>query len=206
VARSLSGTTLGPESRQRGSQRVKTLRCPRPRGPKTHDPQPSNTVVLKRAELEIHETVQHNKPVSLISRNIRILLIPQIGKALNEMRRYQKSTELLIPKAPFFRVVREIALQVSGDHALRMQSAAMEALQEATEAFLVNEFQRRFFNLFNLIFILIYYLVANYAAIHAKRITLQQKDMHLLRRYRKGMLGYTVVPGESTQATYQDFI
>jgi histone H3 len=65
--------------------------------------------------------------------------------ALREIKKYQKSTKLLIAKLPFARLVREIAqevqvdLRLQGD--LRFQSSAMGALQEATEAFLVTMFE-----------------------------------------------------------------
>jgi histone H3/H4 len=64
-----------------------------------------------------------------------------LAVALREIRRYQKSTELLIPKLPFSRLVREITQEISVS--LRFQSGAMEALQEAAEAYLVNEFERK---------------------------------------------------------------
>ncbi|XP_048542626.1 histone H3.2-like [Triticum urartu] len=59
--------------------------------------------------------------------------------ALREIRKYQKSTELLIRKLPFQRLVREIALDFKTD--LRFQSSAVSALQEATEAYLVGLFE-----------------------------------------------------------------
>ncbi|GLJ55279.1 hypothetical protein SUGI_1186250 [Cryptomeria japonica] len=55
--------------------------------------------------------------------------------ALREIRKYQKSTELLIRKMPFQRLVREIAQDFKTD--LRFQSSAVAALQEASEAYLV---------------------------------------------------------------------
>jgi histone H3 len=61
--------------------------------------------------------------------------------ALREIRRYQKSTDLLIPKLAFSRLVREIASEISSD--LRFQSGALGALQEAAEAYLVMEFERK---------------------------------------------------------------
>ena len=51
--------------------------------------------------------------------------------ALREIRRYQKSTELLIRKLPFQRLVREIAQDFKTD--LRFQSAAIGALQVRNE-------------------------------------------------------------------------
>ncbi|MGH0118627.1 UNVERIFIED_CONTAM: hypothetical protein FKN15_047607 [Acipenser sinensis] len=79
--------------------------------------------------------------------------------ALREIRRYQKSTELLIRKLPFQRLVREIAQDFKTD--LRFQSSAVMALQEGSEAYLVGLFED-----------------TNLCAIHAKRVT-----MIILTRY-----------------------
>ena len=62
-------------------------------------------------------------------------------KALREIKRYQKNTELLIPKLPFQRLVRETAEEVSFYGNLRFQAGAILALQEAAEAFLVISFE-----------------------------------------------------------------
>ncbi|KAL4708226.1 hypothetical protein ACJJTC_014516 [Scirpophaga incertulas] len=85
--------------------------------------------------------------------------------ALREIRRYQKSTELLIRKLPFQRLVREIAQDFKTD--LRFQSSAVMALQEASEAYLVGLFED-----------------TNLCAIHAKRVTIMPKDIQLARRIR----------------------
>ncbi|XFG12906.1 hypothetical protein AB1E19_016530 [Capra hircus] len=85
--------------------------------------------------------------------------------ALREIRRYQKSTELLIRKLPFQRLVREIAQDFKTD--LRFQSSAVMALQEACEAYLVGLFED-----------------TNLCAIHAKRVTIMPKDIQLARRVR----------------------
>ncbi|KAL4266231.1 histone H3 family protein [Pleurotus pulmonarius] len=94
--------------------------------------------------------------------------------ALREIRKYQKSTDLLIQKLPFSRLVREIAMEMTtdvndgyGDSGLRWQTSALLALQEATEAYLVHLFED-----------------ANLCAIHAKRVTLMQRDIQLARRIR----------------------
>ena len=63
--------------------------------------------------------------------------------ALREIRKFQKSTDLLIRKLPFQRVVREIAGEYKSD--LRFQSQAVLALQEAAEAYLVGLFEVKFF-------------------------------------------------------------
>ena len=85
--------------------------------------------------------------------------------ALREIRKYQKSTELLIRKLPFQRLVREVAQEFKSD--LRFQSSAVIALQEACEAYLVSLFED-----------------TNLCAIHAKRVTIMPKDMQLARRIR----------------------
>ncbi|KAG5843048.1 histone H3-like centromeric protein A [Anguilla anguilla] len=87
-------------------------------------------------------------------------------RALMEIRKYQKSTELLLRKAPFSRVVREVCQTFSKLH-LRWQAMALLALQEASEAFLVRLFSD-----------------ANLCAIHAKRVTLFPRDLQLARRIR----------------------
>ena len=85
--------------------------------------------------------------------------------ALREIRKYQKSTELLIRKLPFQRIVRDVAQDYKSD--LRFQSSAVLALQEASEAYLVGLFED-----------------TNLCAIHAKRVTIMPKDMQLARRIR----------------------
>ena len=85
--------------------------------------------------------------------------------ALREIRKYQKSTELLVRKLPFQRLVREIAQEFKTD--LRFQSSAVLALQEASEAYMVGLFED-----------------TNRCAIHAKRVTIMPKDIQLARRIR----------------------
>lgn len=85
--------------------------------------------------------------------------------ALREIRRYQKSTDLLLRKLPFQRLVKEIATNFRTE--LRFQSTALLALQEASEAYLVGLFED-----------------TNLCAIHAKRVTILPRDMALARRIR----------------------
>ncbi|OWY53990.1 histone-fold-containing protein [Alternaria alternata] len=90
--------------------------------------------------------------------------------ALREIKRYQKSTDLLLLKLPFQRLAsthHQYGTVTTEDGPNRWQSQAIVALQEATEAFLVNLFHD-----------------ANLCAIHAKRVTIQQKDIQLARRLR----------------------
>ena len=85
--------------------------------------------------------------------------------ALREIRKYQKSTELLIKRAPFARLVREITRDFKSD--MRWTSSALSAIQEASEHYLVGLFED-----------------TNLCAIHAKRVTIKPKDIQLARRIR----------------------
>ena len=85
--------------------------------------------------------------------------------ALREIRRYQKSSDLLVRKLPFQRFVREVAQDFKTE--CRFQSTAMLALQEAAEAYHVGLFED-----------------TNLCAIHAKRKTIMPKDIQLARRIR----------------------
>lgn len=101
--------------------------------------------------------------------------------ALREIRRFQKSTDLLIRKLPFNRLVREITQNLQGSgldlkhdlkhvpSGLRFQGSAILALQEASEAYLVSLFED-----------------TNLCAIHANRVTIMPKDMQLAQRLRNG--------------------
>ncbi len=92
--------------------------------------------------------------------------------ALREIRKYQKSTDLLMPKLPFSRLCREISQDFKTD--IHFQANALLALQEAAEWLLVRTFQ-----------------CANICAIHAKRVTLQRKDIQL---------GLCMIPGVDADA------
>ena len=86
-------------------------------------------------------------------------------KALREIRKYQKSTDLLIKKLPFQRLVKEVSQNYRTD--IRFQSSAIECLQEACEYYLIGLF-----------------MDTNLCAIHANRVTIMPKDMLLARRIR----------------------
>ena len=83
--------------------------------------------------------------------------------ALREIWQYQKSTDLLIRRAPFQRVVYKIVRSFRND--LRIQAAAIKGLQEAAEAYLVGLFKD-----------------SNLCAIHARRVTIMPRDVQLARR------------------------
>jgi histone H3/H4 len=92
-----------------------------------------------------------------------------------EIRKYQKSSALLIRRLPFSRVVRFLAqgFAKSGE-VFRWQSTAILALQQAAEAYLTGLFED-----------------ANLCAIHAKRVTIMPKDILLARRIRGGYMAPT---------------
>ena len=85
--------------------------------------------------------------------------------ALREIRRFQKSTNFLIRKMPFQRLVRQLAQEIKPG--LRFQASSILALQEASEAYLVGLFED-----------------TNLCALHAKRVTIMAKDIQLARRIR----------------------
>lgn len=86
--------------------------------------------------------------------------------ALREIRKYQKCTELLCLKTPFRRLVREVIHEIN--NALRLQEKAAVALQEGAEAYLADLFTD-----------------ANLEALHAKRVTIQPKDIKIARTIRR---------------------
>ena len=86
--------------------------------------------------------------------------------SLMEIRRYQKSVELLIPAAPFQRLVREIGTSIRTD--MRFTAECMAAIQHAAEAHIVELFE-----------------ASQLLALHAKRVTLKREDMVLVGRVRK---------------------
>jgi histone H3 len=87
--------------------------------------------------------------------------------ALRDIRKYQKSSELLIRKLPFQRLVRHIVAEQFPASSFRFQNSALLAIQEASEAYLSSLFDD-----------------TNICALHAKRVTIFPKDMQLARRIR----------------------
>ncbi|XP_049963341.1 histone H3-8-like [Schistocerca serialis cubense] len=87
-------------------------------------------------------------------------------KALKEIRKYQRSTQLVIPKIPFVRLIKEILMTVSREtNVTRIERSAVEALQEAAEMVIVQLFEDGML-----------------CAVHAKRVTLLSRDIHLVLR------------------------
>jgi len=86
-------------------------------------------------------------------------------KALREIRKYQKGTSLVIRRAPFQRLVREIAKDVMPD--CKFSPNTLMALQECTEMYICGLFED-----------------SQLCCVHAKRVTLFKKDMELAKRIR----------------------
>lgn len=110
--------------------------------------------------------------------------------ALREIRKYQKSSDLLIPKAPFARVVREVMekfffsstgrfykARAQGRGITRWSAQALLAIQSAAEEYLVGLMHDGLC-----------------AAIHAKRVTLTDKDLRLVRRFRNNSDAFNIDP------------
>ena len=88
--------------------------------------------------------------------------------AIQEIRVYQKATDLLIPRLPFARVIKSISTAVSsGMQVMRWKADAVTALQHAAEDYLVHLFED-----------------CTLCALHGKRVTIMLKDMYLARRIR----------------------
>lgn len=87
--------------------------------------------------------------------------------AVRQIKHFQNTTDMLIRRLPFQRIVREIALQQQSKYgeAYRFSASSVLAMQEATEAYIVHLFQQ-----------------TNLCAIHAHRVTIMPKDISLARR------------------------
>ena len=135
-------------------------------GPSRQQPQPiqESTPRKKNTRLASTPPSSRKKPRKQpdphsISRRRRQL-------ALREIKYYMRTTDLLIPRLPFSRCVREVMERIMGPSSaakFRWQKAALEALQEAAEAYLVT-----------------YFSDASLLAYHAKRITIMPRDMRLV--------------------------
>ena len=93
-------------------------------------------------------------------------------KALKEIRRYQTSTDLLIPKAPLYKCIKEITQELFPGRDFRYTGSACVVIQEAMEAYIVRFLED-----------------AHMCALHAKRVTLMVRDMLLVKRLRGESFG-----------------
>ena len=130
-------------------------------GKAPHKPPPAKTTSMKTKGKKLPAAQQGQKGQQKKPHRYRPGTV-----ALREIQRYQKSTELLIRKLPFQRLVRQLA-QNLGKKDIRFQSGAIMALQEASEAYLVGLLED-----------------SNLCTIHAKQVTIMPKDIQLARRIR----------------------
>ena len=86
--------------------------------------------------------------------------------AIREIKKEQKSVQTIIPTAPFQRLVQEVAQDYKTD--LRIKAEAYNALQHATESYMIELFNK-----------------SNKCAIHEKRETIQPKDLRLAMELNK---------------------
>jgi histone H3 len=124
-------------------------------------PAPKKRVTRKQAKPKKRST----KAVGKIAKDKQKSRFRPGTVALREIRRYQKSTEFLIRRMAFQRLVREIA--VNYNTTIRFQSVSLEALQASAEAYLVSLFEDTI-----------------HCAVHAKRVTIMPRDMNLALRLR----------------------
>lgn len=106
-----------------------------------------------------------------------LLILLWLGNFHRQMKHFKGTSMLLILKLAFSRVVREILGELYIGQGLRIQGSALEALQEATEAILVNELASWFCHAIVLTNVLIFELVSSLAAIHAKRAVREQPKL-----------------------------
>ena len=90
--------------------------------------------------------------------------------ALREIRKYQKTTDLVIRRLPFQRLCRDVAHEIMPE--VRFQQATLQALQECTEMYIAALFED-----------------TQLCTLHAKRVTVFQKDMILAQRIRGDKYG-----------------
>ncbi|XP_054008139.1 uncharacterized protein LOC128892071 [Hylaeus anthracinus] len=125
-------------------------------------------MVRRKADPRSHTNSKSNRETSRTRVLVNNGKNRRRARVLNEIRYLRKSIKLIIPKLPFVRLVKQIIMECSVDLKIdRIQAFALEALHEATEAYLVQFFED-----------------CNLLIMHAKRATLMIRDMHLMRILR----------------------
>ena len=107
---------------------------------------------------------------------------------LREIRRYQQSTECLIKRTPFQKLIREISQEYrvcpdgpgTASVQVHFQSTAIAALQEAAENFIFGLFED-----------------VNLLAVHAKRVTVMPIDIRLALRIRGDHYHWRITPEDA---------
>ena len=145
---------------------------------KTFEKDETNETIHKLLE-DQSQKINTNSPTDTSNNTLRTKKLPKIkmrkkrsfkrkNHALSEIRTYQKTGELLIPRKPFRRLCFEIARKQSNNENIRFQRNALEALQEGAEAYIIGMIED-----------------SQLCCLHAKRITLMQKDIQLATKIRK---------------------
>ncbi|VVC41257.1 Histone-fold,Histone H2A/H2B/H3,Histone H3/CENP-A [Cinara cedri] len=124
------------------------------------------SIVKLKSDFEENACTEASKIINKISKKTKNGRHRPGVIALKEIRKYQNSTNLLIRKLPFQRLVREIAQNIKKKQ-LQFHCASLEILQEASEAYIIGLFED-----------------TNLCAIHAKRVTIMPKDIQLSMRIR----------------------
>ncbi|KAJ8473595.1 hypothetical protein ONZ45_g16239 [Pleurotus djamor] len=152
------------------AQRPHQLAIKTPRRYRPSPPPPTRTTAMKTTSANRAERM---RSASTSKQKMKRRSRPGVV-ALREIRRYQISTDLLIPKLPFQRLVREIAAEFQPD--FRFQSDALVALQEASEAYLVSAMK-----------------ASKLIALHAKRVTIRREDLTLALALRDGSFEHLAI-------------
>lgn len=159
AGRQVARKSTGPVVAQRV---LAAKRSDRPEGPDDDDDGP---VRPPRAKKSI--STPHDKGQRKAKQRKKIRYRP--GQlALKNIRELQNTTDLQIPRLRFHRLVREITQSFYEDVPYKYQPAALNALQEAAEAYLVYLFED-----------------TNLCCVHARRVTIMPRDIQLARRLRR---------------------
>jgi len=145
-----------------------------PPTPQTEEPPPTTFRPTTRSSTPLNLTPQDTEEIAEMveSAAAAVQAAPPTRKkrkfkpgtlALREIRSFERTTHLLLPRAPFQRLCREIADEVKQE--VRWSAGGLEALHHAAEAFLVGRFMK-----------------SNLLAIHRKSITITPKDLQMAQR------------------------
>ena len=141
----------------------------------------SRKLLNNNSNLKVH--ADYNIDCEIVS------LISALAKTLYKIKHYQKFTELLISRLSFQHVIKKICVDISMISDMRWQKTTIMIFQKTAEFFIIHEFESMFYYLFWLWNWLLIYVVANLLTIHGRRVTLQCRDMLLIRTLRSHMLG-----------------
>jgi len=122
-------------------------------------------ILAEEPEAFFRRLFESSKDWKLAQNPIIIKKKPRKEKSIQEIKKYQMSSDLIIPKKSFRRVVKNIAKEYG--ETIKFSRLGIEALQEATEEFIVGLIED-----------------GNLCAIHANRITIMKKDIALAEKIK----------------------